>query len=449
MRQVFFFILAGALSLVGCAAFAQPPMREQLVYSLTAFNGSTYSESFAPQSEDTIYLIANVNNIISPRKTIVYYWPITRRYMTDFSTLNEGIPGRLEVLRRGRVIATFKRQKYALHYYPDPEGHWSEKTALCLGEEADAYYGKYKEAVTEFNQKFREYTKAMQVYREELSKFYEEIRRRMKAGESIDDVPVPEEPSPPDFVEFYVSEPALGFVVNLPPGHYEIRVKLDDNTILEGSEKKLVVFTSRRAGGVGYEIIPGNRWTERENCDDPSWIIHAVGKNELYFNPFMQEEYNEFYHNKLQDPQNIGRIERWKWVHTELVKNVTLLFSQGRKVLETVNRTPYLVREIRGPEPDGTTVVGYEIMEYSEDLKESGYKRPTFEGYKINVGLELSGTDYTVCVMPGKGRIPLPGSERTIRILRKENSVYLYPVALLPLVVGAIAVVGRRTRIKT
>ncbi len=36
--------------------------------------------------------------------------------------------------------------------------------------------------------------------------------------------------------------------------------------------KNLVVFTARRREGVGYEIIPGNRWTKRENCDDPSGL---------------------------------------------------------------------------------------------------------------------------------------------------------------------------------
>ncbi|MCX7730640.1 MAG: hypothetical protein N2205_05440, partial [Candidatus Caldatribacterium sp.] len=263
------FVFAGVLVLVSCVASAQPPVREQLVYSLTAFNGSTYSKSFAPQSEDTIYLIAHTNNIVSPRKTIVYYWPITRRYMAGFSTLNEEVPGKIEILQGGKVIATLEKRKYVLYY---PEGYWSEKSVMYLDEEADAKHSEYKKATDEFNEKLKKYYEEMQRYREALNKFFEEVRRRREAGETGPlNIPVPKEPSPPEFVNFYVSEPAYGFVVNLPPGHYEMRVRLEDGTILEGSEKRIVVFTSRRKGGVGYEIIPGNRWTRRENCDDPSW----------------------------------------------------------------------------------------------------------------------------------------------------------------------------------
>lgn len=433
-------ILIGIFVLAPCVAFAQPPVREQLVYSLTAFNGSTYSKSFAPQSEDTIYLIAHTNNIVSPRKTIVYYWPITRRYMAGFSTLNEGIPGKIEILQGGKVIATLEERKYVLYY---PEGYWSEKSIMYLDAEADAKHEEYKKAMDEFNEKLKQYYEDMRKYREDLNKFFEEVRRRREAGETGPlNIPVPKEPSPPEFVTFYVSEPASGFVINLPPGHYEMRVRLEDGTILEGSEKRIVVFTSRRKGGVGYEIIPGNRWTRRENCDDPSWIIHAVGKNELYFNPFTQEEYNELYHNKLQDPQNIGRIERWKWVHVDPVKEATLLFGRGKEVLRAVTRAPYFVKQIPGPE------LGYEIVDYDEDLKKRGYK-PTFESYKVVLGPELPKTDYTVQTVSGEDQVPLPKSERTIRLLRKEHSVYLYPIAFLPLIVGTVLVVGRRAKVET
>jgi hypothetical protein len=439
IRRIAFSVLLGVSFVFGSLAFAQPPMREQLVYSLTSFNGSTYSKSFAPQSEDIIYFVANVNNIIVPRKTIVYYWPITRRYMAGFSTLNEGVPGQLEILQGGKVVATLREQKYVLYY---PEGYWSEKAVMYLDEEADACYDKYKKAVDEFNKKLKAYYEAMQRYREELNRFFEEVRRRREAGETGPlNIPVPKEPSPPDFVEFYASEPASGFVVNLPPGHYELRIRLDDGTILEGSEKKLVVFTSRRRGGVGYEIIPGNRWTKRENCDDPSWIIHAVGKNELYFNPFTQEEYNELYHNKLQDPQNIGRIERWKWVHVDPVKNATVLLGRGKEILKAVTKAPYFVKQIPGPE------LGYEIVEYDEELKKKGYK-PTFESFKVLLDPSLPKASYTIQAVAGENQAPLPESERTIQLLRKENSTYLYVLALLPIVVGIVVVLGRRAKIE-
>jgi len=441
MRRFFILlvVLFGLLLVSGALGAQETPFKEQLVYSLTSFNGSTFSKSFCPQSEDTIYLIANQNSVVSPTKTIVYYWPITRRYMAGFSTLNEKITGKLEILQNGKVIATQEEQKYILYY---PKGYWSEKAIMYLDAEADTYYKKYKEAVDAFNQKLREYYQAMERYREALNKFFEEVRRRREAGEEGPlNIPIPKEPQPPAFVDFYASDPASGFILNLPPGKYEIRLRRDDGTIFEGSEKKVVVFTSRRKGGVGYEIIPGNRWTKKENCDDPSWIIHAVGKNELYFNPYKQEEYNELYYNKLVDPQEIGRIERFRWVHIDPVEGVNLLFGRGKEILQNVEKAPYFVKQIPGPE------LGYEIIPYDEELQKKGYK-PTFESYKVSLSPNLPKTDYQVSVVAQSSGTPEAKSERTIRLLKKENAPYIYIAAFIPLVVGIVTILGRVSKIE-
>ncbi len=66
------------------------PVRvEQLIYSLTAFNGSDYSSTFALQTADTIYLLAGTDNLLSVRKTLVYWWPITAEWKTDTDSLNQ------------------------------------------------------------------------------------------------------------------------------------------------------------------------------------------------------------------------------------------------------------------------------------------------------------------------------------------------------------------------
>ncbi|HXL02222.1 MAG TPA: hypothetical protein PK016_03770 [Candidatus Atribacteria bacterium] len=439
-KKTIFFIVVGILVLGGSISWAQAPLfREQLVYSLTSFNGSGFSSSFCPQSEGTLYFIANFNSVVSPRKTIVYYWPITRRYMAGFSTLNEEVPGKLEIWQGGKLINTLDKQKYVLYY---PEGYWSEKATIYLDDEAQKYYDEYKAAVDEFNKKLQEYYQAMNYYQQQLNNFFEEVRRRREAGDTGPlDIPIPQQPEPPEFVKFYVTEPAEGFILNLPVGNYEIKVRMEDGTIFEGSEKNLIVFTSRRREGVGYEIIPGNRWTKRENCDDPSWIIHAVGKNELYFNPFYQEEYNELYYNKLQDPQNIGRLESWKWVHVDPVNNAQIILGRREEILQTVDKAPYFVRQVSGPE------LGYEILPYDEELKKSGYQ-PTFESYKVTLGEDLPRADYQIYTISRETGEHIPKSERTIRFLKKENGAYLYAVAFLPLVVGAIAIIGRSYRVE-
>ena len=44
-----------------------------------------------------------------------------------FSTLNEEVPGELEIWQGGRLIRTMEKQKYVLYY---PEGYWSEKAII-------------------------------------------------------------------------------------------------------------------------------------------------------------------------------------------------------------------------------------------------------------------------------------------------------------------------------
>ncbi len=425
------------LSAGGVGAQA-PARREQLVYSLTAFDGASFSKSFCPPSEDTLYFIADNSSVIDARKTFIYFWPITRRYMAGFRSLDEKLPGTIEILKGGEVIQTLQRQTYTLFY---PEGYWSDKATLYSDQEAERRFAEYQSAVEAFNRKLRDYYEEMRIYREEFNRFLEEIRIRRESGEEgITNIEMPQEPSPPDFVDFYASEPAQGFILNLPVGNYQIRLRCPDGRIYEGSEKNVVVFESRRTGGVGYEIIPGNRWTRRESVDDPSWIIHGAGHNVLYFNPYHQAEYNELYHNKLEDPQNSGRIERWKWVHIDPIDDVHMVLSRGEEILQQIERAPYFVKQIPGPE------LGYEIIPYDDELLQRGYQ-PTFESYQIELSTNLPPEEYTVSALQDGSAEHLPESERSIRLLRKENANYLYPIAFFPLVFGIVVILSRWTRI--
>jgi hypothetical protein len=49
------------------------------------------------------------------------------------------------------------------------------------------------------------------------------------------------------------------FIVNLPRARYGIRLRNPDGTIMEGSEKRLVVDGPRRTGSTGYELIPSDK----------------------------------------------------------------------------------------------------------------------------------------------------------------------------------------------
>jgi hypothetical protein len=359
--------------------------------------------------------------------------------MAGFSTLNEEVAGKLELMQNGKIIETLDKVSYSLYY---PKGYYSEKAVVYTEASAIESFEKYQSAVEQFNAQLRQYYENMAQYRESFNRFLEEVRRRREAGDTGPiNIPIPQEPKPPEFVQFYSTELAQGFVLQLPVGSYEIQLRAEDGTLVEGSEKKVIVFASRRQGGTGYEIIPGNRWTKKENCDEPSWIIHAIGKNELYFNPFLQDEYNELYHNKLVDPQNVGRLERWKWVHVDPIDNIKTILGFKQQILQSVDKQPYFVKQIPGAE------LGYEILNYSDELKQQGYQ-PTFESYKVILDPNLPKRDYSVSLVQSDNTQPVSKSERVIRLLKKENAGYLYAIPFFPLIVALIVILSRRSHIE-
>jgi len=319
-----------------------PELREELVYRLSLFDGKGYTQGFIPPSENTIYLIANENNAVSCRITLVYFWPITGKYVATFKTLNEEVEGSLEVLKEGKVIKSLEKENYILFY---PKGFMRGIAQMHVGKEAHVIFRKYEKPLMDFYERMDEFNRAKAEHQKRFLAFVEDLGKRKNAGENISPAQIkaemPQKPIPPERPSFDVTSLRQDFIVNLPPGTYRIRMRARDRTIIEDSQKDLVVFARRRGVGIGYEIIQGDKWTERENSNDPSETIYAVGENTLYLRPFLEDEYNELFYRKLQDPQNEGSPERWIWVHTSLLENVRLIVLAEAQLLGRVERTPY------------------------------------------------------------------------------------------------------------
>jgi len=415
-----------------------PVRQEQLVYRWDGFDGKGWSGGFIPQSEDTIYFIANKNNAISAKKTLVYFWPITGKYMAGWKTLNEDVEGTLEILKDGKVIKKLEKVDNVLYY---PEGYWGEINVLYTGKKAQKEHQRYKEAMDKYYEELKKYYEARQEYRKKLDEFFKKVKELREAGvKGPLNIEIPKEPKPPTPPDFYVTQPSKDYIVNLPVGEYQIRLRAKDGTIIEGSEKNLFVFTARRRGGVGYEIIPGNRWTKREECNKPENIIYAAGKNILYFRPYHQDEYNELYYNKLLDPQNEGREENWVWVHTRPIQDVFLLFFSEEKLLAKIIKKPYIVEQVPGPE------LGYNILEYTKE--KFPYKKPTFEGYELTLTEKLPHKGYGIILEKKKEGTKMSGSKREIRLVKKENADLLYYLSFFPLVIWGIIFIGRLRKVK-
>ena len=50
-----------------------------------------------PTETDTIYLLADVSNVLSPRETFVFYWPLDNEYKADWLKGDQLLTGTLQI----------------------------------------------------------------------------------------------------------------------------------------------------------------------------------------------------------------------------------------------------------------------------------------------------------------------------------------------------------------
>jgi hypothetical protein len=413
-----------------------PKYEEQFVYQLRLFDGNGYPETFIPRSEDTIYLLADTNNVVSPRVTLVSFWPLAGKFVAAFKELNEQLDGTLEIFSGSKKINEINPSEFVFYY---PKGMIGEVAELHEGKDAYAIFKEHEKTLNEFYNKMSEYSKQKLVYRTQLMDYVKELEKRKERGETLKPEQVeegtPREPVPPDRPPFDLTGIQSDHVINLAAGKYHIRFRASDGTIVEGSEKKLVVFTRRRVGGIGYEIIPGNRWTKRESSNDPLQSIYGSGSNTIYFRAFKEDEYNELFYNKLLDPQNSGNPKRWTWVHTVPLMDEVLAVQRNERAPEQVKRSAYLVKQLPGAR------LGYEILPYTPERFPD--KQPAFEGFKVEFSAGNDLGNQTIWLEGPEGQ-KLPKSARKMLMVNKAGVNWLYLISAFPLMVGLMIFVRRR-----
>lgn len=389
---------------------------EEVVYNLDLFNGKSYTPGvFSPLKANTIYIIANVNNVFSPEITMVYFWPVTGEYVADWFALDEYIGKTLEILKEGKVISSLEKQKYTLIYR-------EKNYILAVGKEATDAYQEYKDAQEAFSQYWKDYMD----YQQEVAEY------ESKKAEGEKNLKEPEPPEEPQRPTAEVAEPLDAFIVNLKEGKYKIRVRDDKGEIIKGTEKDLVVFSGKVA--VGYQIVRKDNWPVR--CDNPLETIYVAGKDVLYFTPVLEVGYDNFYYTKLLNPQAIGGVKgAWSWVYRGPVMDATLDFSKDNRILKKEELLKYYIELIPG------YALGFNILKYDEENPPEG--SPTqLMSYKVELK-EKGG--YRIELVDSAGEVIL-GSAREIKMVREENTGIVYIPALLSLPFGLVVFVMRRRK---
>lgn len=419
-------LILSSLLLIPVLTFAQvPEQTEAFVYGINAAIPGAVIGTFAPPIVDEIYLMANDASILSPRRTRVYYWPITNEYRAAWSQLNEQVDGILEVLQGGQVVATFEQMPYTIHF---SAGEGTAKPQLFIGDEAFIANKRFLAEQMAYRQAVSEY----QMAREE---WLEEARQARERGEDPADFP----PSPiaPEPFNTFSTGLNSGYPIELEEGTYQIQTRQEDGTIIPESRRELVVFAPRRTA-VGYEVVPEARWTFPEEVNDLSDAILGEDDTVLYLKPHIVREYPALAYDRLMDPQTASDASKseWAWVSGETIDDSILEIVQNDEVEGRIPLVDYTVKQVPGRE------YGYEILPYDPNNPDLT-PRVDFTGYRVELSADRPA--YEVRLRSLEDELLL-GSDREVRVVQPVSLPALLLISLLPLAFGAALIFWRRRR---
>ncbi len=420
-----------------------PERKEQFVYSIVAFDGDQYSGTFCREESNEIYLLAGQENFITPQKTFVYYWPITKEWRTDTQTFQHVFEGNLEI--SGNNIETQKVSKKKYTYYV-VKGEYTNILKIATGEEADEIMEYYRKQVSDYYDAVSTFNEEKKAYEDGLMEIAGRIQKMREAGEDVTELresvlsmEAPVQPKPPD--EF-VSPPTSvreAFIIDLPEGEYQIQFYTEDGKLMQNSTKKLLVFNKNRTKGIGYEILPGDKWTRPEESKTPSSVIYVDGTTEIFLRPFFEDEYNDHFYKRLIDNNDAGNPNIMSWKRSEQIPKATIqVFSgSGGDPDAVLTEEPYYVEQTKG------SALGYNIVPYEPEGKHKD-RDPSL----IAFHLPIRGTNesMTLKVLDREGEL-LKGSERKFRIIKKDTfNFLLLGIVFIPIPVMIVIAIRRQRK---
>lgn len=437
-----------ALLLAAAAAAAWGDVRdreEQLIYSLTVFNGTGYSSTFSPESSGTLYLLSDVDNFVTLRKTFVYYRPADAALRTDVTLLDAVVEGVLEISASAGNSQSLPMADYTYYYYqPGSDAAAAWRTAA--GPEAHRVYLDYTEKVSRYREGMDDYRLERATHDYVTGELERRIRQTEEAG---GDVTRLEEvlrgldaPARPVFPEEYAVRPVRvdrAFIVNLPPGRYRTRLVGSGGRILEGSEKTIVAFGRLREPTVGYEVIPGDKWTRPVESRSSGSVIYVDGSSDLYLIARDQHEFIDLFYEKMMRNDARGSPGLRRRVSFQVIPGVRLALLSRGEVVATIGTLPYFVEQER------TGSYGYRIVPFDAGGAHAN-REPSLEAFHL--APDRFGAGIRVALVDGRGEV-IGTSMRRIRLVDGDPPVgALAALAFLPLAAGAGVSLARRRRLR-
>jgi hypothetical protein len=414
------------LAITTTTVFADVTERERrFVYGLNVFTGTEYTGNFVPPAIDTIYVLADRVSVLDPKMTEVYFWPITNDYRPDWTALNELVPGTLEVVKDGRVTSTVELNDYVVQF---DRAQGIGNGRISIGADAKGHWDEFQRARANYLQQLSAYTDANEAYLQKL----DEVRQRGGTP--------PPAPNQPAQFSLFSTEPARGFPLTLPAGEYAIQVRGKSGQIVPDSRKRLVAIAPRRQG-VGYEVVPQEKWTIPEQANDPSNAIYTVPGGVVFLRPFMSLEFNALEYARLQNPQDVeATANRWTWVQIGLIEGATLLVDGAK-----VPTAEYTVEQLPGAAL-GYTIVPFQRRPDDPPPGTMGERHPDLTAFRVETSGSRRRIDLRLVDASGQD---LAGSARELSVTPGAPDALLALPLVLPLALGTTVVLWRRDRMLT
>ena len=226
-------------------ALAAGDRERQVVYNGEIFDGQGYGGQFYPANEQTIYVLADAQNVFIPKITQVYWWPITQEYKADWESLNQPLTGTLEIGTHSFPLTT-----YSLRH---DNGYSNAQTELIVGDAAAPAYAAYQKSLTDYQAAANAYNEQWNVFQQQLADWGQKADELRAAGKSTPTCRCqaagaahPAHRRRHGAGRRYRLHPAGGRVQDGPAG--------TDGNIVPGSERRIVAF-GPRAVRLAYKVI--------------------------------------------------------------------------------------------------------------------------------------------------------------------------------------------------
>lgn len=396
----------------------EPQQREVVVTHNRVWDGYKYVENFVPSDHDEIVLMAGGDNAVSFVRTQEYYWPLARQKYVSFETQREELRGSLRIFDGSKLIADVPSSAFSVVY---PRGVVNGDASLIWGEDALLAREQYRRDEQEFARAFALARRARTQYEVALKNA---AQARLE-GQPVEDVPPP--PPLPEASLRLVTQPATAYRVNLSPGEYDVIVNVDGADLPETARKLRVIAPAPQELHLVAEVVPEERWTRPIAANAPEDKIYARPGAVFYTTLHDASRYDEADYVAMTRPQAPGVEGRAIWVKRRPSEATSLRVAWNDGTAETLDRTSLKVEQTQGSQ------FGYVVRQARErevpDLNAFAIKVPEDGSQRGRVSVEADG------------KMQL---DRQVIVVRPSGGLWVWGLAVLPLVFGMAMQIHRR-----